>query len=388
MDKITKRGAFLINLLYFAAVVAIVVLVLRFAVPWLMPFIIGFVVAMIFHPLIVWTAKKLRAPRKFIACTVVVLGYAVLITGLVFGVIELVTRLGSFVGNLPDIFNTQIMPTISRVGDFIEGFYDRLPASWVSVLRSMSTSIVEAITGFIGSFSSGAAGFLANFIRGVPGFLVSLVFTVLATFFVTMNYDQTKNFLMAQLNDRGREIVRAVKTAVKDTVFSYFRAYFKLMCVTFVELSIGLTVLGVNNSVGIAFLIAIFDILPVFGTGGILLPWTVVSFMAGDIFRAVGLLVIYGVITVVRNFIEPKVVGDQLGLNPVVAIIAIYLGFLWLGVPGMILMPISVQIANSLHQKGMITIYKDPPHEDEDSAENDKTATDDAEKPPESGKTE
>ena len=84
-DRIAKRGAFLVNLAYFAAVVTIVFLVLRFAVPWMMPFIIGFAVAMIFHPLIRWTAKKIHAPRKAVAGVIVFLGYAILVTAIVFG---------------------------------------------------------------------------------------------------------------------------------------------------------------------------------------------------------------------------------------------------------------------------------------------------------------
>lgn len=361
VDKIAKRSAFLINLLYFAAVVAIVVLALRFAVPWLMPFIIGFAVAMIFHPLIKWTAKKLRAPRKVVACVVVVLGFAILVTVVVFGTIELVTLLSNFFGRLPGIFETQIAPTVAKIGDFFEGFYDELPPDWVTTIQTFSGSLSDAVRSFVTSISTSGVSFLTGFISAVPGFLIALVFTILASFFVTMNYDQTKDFLMAQLSDRGREIVRAVKIAMKDTVFSYFRAYFKLMVLTFIELAIGLTVIGVDNSVGIAFGVAIFDLLPVFGTGGIIIPWIVIDFIVGNTIEAVGLLVVYGIITVVRNFIEPKIVGDQLGLNPVVSIIAIYLGFVWFGVFGMILMPIAVQIANSLHAKGTITLYKNPP---------------------------
>ncbi len=365
MEKVSKRAAFLINLLFFAAVVAIVVLVLRYAIPWLMPFIIGFLVAMIFHPLINRTSKKLKAPRKAVACVIVVLGYAVLIVGVTFGVIEIATLLSGFVKGLPSLFESEVMPVIRQIGDFVEGFYDELPTSWVSTLQSISSSIVSTVTGFVGTLSTAAVGLLTDFIAGVPSFLIALVFTVLASFFITMNYDRTKDFLMYQLDERGRGLVRAVKIALKDTVFAYVRAAFKLMVITFVELAIGLWIIGVDNPVGIAFGIAIFDVLPVFGTGGIVIPWIIICFVTGDIFTGVGLLILYGIITVIRNFIEPKIVGDQLGLDPVVSIIAIYLGFIWFGVFGMIFMPIAVQIANLLHQKGLITLYKTPPPAEE-----------------------
>ncbi len=353
---------------------------LRYAVPWLMPFIIGFAVAMIFHPLIRWTAKKLHAPRKAVACVIVLLGYLILITGVVFGTIEIVTLLSEFFRGLPDFFRDNILPTINQVGVFFAGFYDNLPPDWVTTIQTFSGSITSAVADFVAGISSSGVNFLTGFISALPGFMIALVFTILASFFITMNYDRTKNFLMAQLNDRMQEIVRAAKTALKDTVFAYFRAYFKLMALTFVELAVGLLIIGVDNAVGIAFGIAIFDVLPVFGTGGIVIPWIVIDFIVGNTFQAVGLLVMYGIITVVRNFVEPKVVGDQLGLDPVVSIIAIYLGFVWFGVFGMIIMPIAVQIACSLHREGTITLYRDPPPLEEETSAKEKKGKARAEK--------
>ncbi len=130
------------------------------------------------------------------------------------------------------------------------------------------------------------------------------------------------------------------------------------MLITFVELSIGLLILRVNNAIPVALGVAVFDILPVLGTGGIVIPWSLVSFLTGNTFLGVGLLILYAVITIIRNFIEPQVIGDQLGLNPIVSIISMYLGFVWLGVGGMILMPISVQTLLTLQNKGVMRLYK------------------------------
>ena len=131
------------------------------------------------------------------------------------------------------------------------------------------------------------------------------------------------------------------------------------MLITFVELSIGLSVLGVRNAIPIAFGISMFDILPVLGTGGIVLPLAVFSLLTKNYFLGIGLLVLYAAVTIIRNFIEPKIIGDQLGLNPIVTIISIYLGFVWIGVGGMILMPITVQILLTLHRKGVIASTED-----------------------------
>jgi sporulation integral membrane protein YtvI len=191
--------------------------------------------------------------------------------------------------------------------------------------------------------------------------MVSLIFTILASFFLSIHYDRSKKFIMLQLSEKTRVLVHAIKNTMSDTVLRYLRGYLKIMLDTFVELSIGLTILGVSNSIATAFGIAIFDILPVFGSGGILLPWALFQLLSGNMFVGIGLVILYGAITVIRNFIEPKIIGDQLGLNPVISIISIYLGFVWIGVAGMILMPISVQIAISLHKKGIIRLYKEEP---------------------------
>jgi predicted PurR-regulated permease PerM len=145
------------------------------------------------------------------------------------------------------------------------------------------------------------------------------------------------------------------------------------MLITFIELSIGLLILRVNNAIPIALGIALFDIFPILGTGGIVIPWSLISLLTGNTFLGIGLLVLYAAITLVRNFIEPQIIGDQLGLNPLVAIISMYLGFVWMGVGGMILMPISVQILLTLQNKGVIRLYKPEP---QSSSDNSDTSTD------------
>jgi len=360
-NRVNKRAAFLINLLYFGAVVTIIILAVRYVLGWMMPFIIGFVIAMIFHPFIRLVSKKLRLHRSIVAVVVVVLGYAGIVTGIIFGSLRLFSWLSELFSLLPTLFETQILPAFNQVGDLFKDLLDNLPPEWNLQLEPFENSMSSALSGLISQISTGGVNFVANMAKGAPGFIISLVFTILGSFFITVNYEKTRNFIMYQLTDRGRELVSATKKAFSGTIFNYLRAYFILMTLTFIELAIGLTVIGIENSVLIAFGIAVFDILPVFGTGGIIIPWIFVDFISGNFPQAIGLLVVYGIVTVVRNFIEPKVVGDQLGLNPVVSIIAIYLGYVWMGVLGMIAMPVTVQILLSLHDKEIITLYKRAP---------------------------
>jgi predicted PurR-regulated permease PerM len=128
---------------------------------------------------------------------------------------------------------------------------------------------------------------------------------------------------------------------------------------TFTELSIGLSVLQIENSVGIAAIIAVADILPVIGTGSVLIPWSIVALFMQNYFLAAGLIILYIVVLAVRNFTEPKIVGDQLGLNPIVTLISIYLGYRIMGFGGMIVLPVATNILVGLHKSGKIKLWKE-----------------------------
>ena len=130
------------------------------------------------------------------------------------------------------------------------------------------------------------------------------------------------------------------------------------MSLTFVELSIGLTIIHVPNSVIIALLIAIFDILPVLGTGGIMIPWVVISAFSGDYPLALGLLIVYVVITIIRNILEPKIVGSQIGLHPVITLCSMFIGVQLFGVIGLFGFPIGLSLLRYLNENGTIHLYK------------------------------
>jgi len=185
------------------------------------------------------------------------------------------------------------------------------------------------------------------------------VFTILASIFISLDYTAITTFLKKQLPGKAATFLGDAKSHLGKTVLGYLRAYLILWILTFTELSIGLSILKVKSAVGLAAIIALADILPVVGTGGILLPWSVFSLITGNYFVGFGLIVLYLIILVVRNFAEPKIVGDQLGLNPLITLVAIYLGYLWMGVVGMILLPITATILIGLHKTGKIKLWKE-----------------------------
>ena len=365
--KIQRRGAFIVNLVFFILVAALFYFSVKYVLGWLMPFIIGFVISLALRPVISWVVDRLKLGRKLAAVVIVLIGYAVFGTVFTLLTIELVSLLGRLFSNLPDFFTNSIMPALSNLGNSFDNLLDRMPEEWVEMIKLAQTSITSALMNGVTEISKVGLNSLAEIAKGIPGFLIALVFTILSSFFISQNYYGVTHFIAAQLPPRATKVIVAGKAAIASTVGAYVRAYAKIMLVTFVELTIGFLIIGIANPLPLAFGIAIFDILPVFGTGGVLIPWILIDLLLGEYSQALGLLIIYGVITVVRNFIEPKIVGDQLGLNPVVSIIAIYLGYRWFGVLGMIMMPVSVALAITLHNKGVITLYKRPAPVDEEA---------------------
>ncbi|MDD3169520.1 MAG: AI-2E family transporter, partial [Eubacteriales bacterium] len=149
-----------------------------------------------------------------------------------------------------------------------------------------------------------------------------------------------------------------IKQYLVETLFVVIRSYGLIMSITFVEMSIGLSVIGIPNAVLVALLISVFDILPVLGTGGIMIPWTIITLFQGNYQTGLSLLFVYLVITVVRNILEPKIVGKQLGLHPVVTLMCIFVGANLFGVIGLFGFPITLSLLRHLNDTGTIQLFK------------------------------
>ena len=163
---------------------------------------------------------------------------------------------------------------------------------------------------------------------------------------------------MRQFSPRAKSIIYDVKHYFVDSVFKILRVYALLMILTFIELSIGLSILRVNNAIAVAGLIALIDILPVLGTGGILVPWAVIEAILGNYLFAIGIIIMYLIITVVRNVLEPKIVGNQIGLHPIATLISMYIGNKVMGILGIFLFPMIVITLKKLNSTNKIHLFK------------------------------
>ncbi|MCL2033625.1 MAG: sporulation integral membrane protein YtvI [Oscillospiraceae bacterium] len=338
-------------------IAAIVYFAFKFVAGWILPFILAFCIVSVIHPLIKRIVKLLGVKQEVVSVIIMLLIYLIVGTLLFLLTVQAVFMIRSGLLLLPDYYRESIAPAFLTASEYMRSFMHGLPEGMRTQAEAIEEGLAETFQNFLLGLSQRGVDGLTTVTKGIPAFLLTFVFTIMLSFFLSMQYDKVITFIKTQLPPRAQKFLTDTKTIIGDTVFKYLKAALTMMIITFLELSIGLLVLGNRNAIAIAAGIAIFDMLPVFGTGTILIPWVIIELLGGNYPFAMGLLILYAVIVIVRSIMEPKIVGDKLGLNPIVSLMAIYFGFRVFGVLGMILMPITTQILLELHKKGSIKLF-------------------------------
>ena len=297
-------------------------------------------------------------PKRLTALILVLLFYSTIGLLIVLGSIRAFSYFKDLVTNLPALYAQYIEPVLAKMFLTMEGWTQNLDPYLETTLKELFSQTLSSLGDLVSSLSMSAMTMVSGAASSLPSFFIKLLLMIISTFFIALDYDQLTGFCMRQLTGRKRELVLQIKEYVIGTLFMCIRSYAIIMSLTFVELSIGLTVIGINYSVLIAFMISIFDILPVLGTGGIMLPWVVITAFYGDIPLALGLLVVYLAVTVIRNILEPKIVGSQIGLHPVLTLVSMFVGLQLFGVLGLFGFPIGLSLLRHLNETGAVRIFK------------------------------
>ena len=375
-DVVEKRRSILINAMYFALIVAVFYFVIKTCFGLLLPFIVAFIIAACIQRPVHFLSEKTHISRGPFS-TVFVL--------LIIGVIGLLLFL---LGNRLFIrakgFYDYIMLRMQNLPEFLTEIRDWLVNAIGFLPGSMRESVTETLTVFFddlikngfkglslsgfsinwGSLVSAGAGTIKDTVVQIPSVLIGIVISIVASVFMTIEYNQIKAFIIRQFSPRNRTKIRAAKAVALTTLKKMFKAYGLIMLITTTELCIGLytlKLLKIFDSDYIVFLsiiIAIIDIIPVLGTGTVLIPWAVYSLVTGSIPLGISLIVIYAVILVIRQIIEPKLVAGQVGLSPIVTIIAMYVGTKLLGVLGFFILPFTVILIKKFNDESIIHLFK------------------------------
>jgi sporulation integral membrane protein YtvI len=336
-----NRGT--IKLIIRIAIIALCIyLLLRLSV-FCIPFIIAFILSSLMEPLVSFMDRKMKIPRK--AGSVISLLLVLSIVGSIQGL--LITRL---VKEIITVYN-QINEIFGSMQQFFEAMIEKINNIYISLPKTISDTLDK----YFADAASNAEEFLkpvvtwiTDFTMSLPQALVFLIVTVLATYFMSSDRDKISSFLDKQVPGQWMEKNRSVMNKLFSALFGWLRAQLILMTVTFTELTIAFIVMRVENGLLIALLIAIVDALPVFGVGAVLIPWGIVELLSANYQRGLSLLLLYIIVIVIRQLIEPKIVGQQIGIHPLLTLFAMYLGLQLFGIPGMILGPVLMVIIKSI----------------------------------------
>lgn len=355
---INKKKEFIIKTMYLLIIGAILYISVKYVLAWFLPFVIGFGIAFILNPIIKIITNKFKLQRGLVAFLVILIFHTTIGVVLTLLIMKIFVSLKQVFIQLPSTYTNIIEPMILSISVNIENIIAKLDPALIEAIRSLIVSFTESLGSIISSVSTGFVSLISSTVSIVPTFFIALIFSVISSFFFAISYIDITSFILRQLSPKTKNMIFDIKEYVVGTLFKFMKAYLIIITITFIELSIGLTILKVPNSISIALIISCVDILPVLGTGGIVIPWVIIEALQGKIAFAIGLLILYVIITIIRNIIEPKIVGEQIGLNPLIVLMSIFIGLKLFGFIGLFVLPIGITILVNLNKEGKINVFK------------------------------
>ena len=311
-----------------------------------MPFVVGWILALLANPLVRFLERRVKLVRRHGSMLIIIAALAIVI-GLFYGAGLLVYReMGSFLADAPEIYQS----VIAEIEDALQNGR-KLAEYFPQNLQPPLLAFSDNLDGLFGKLVSRAAEptvqIAGHVAKSIPNLLVNMVIIILSSYLFLADRESIMRWLKEHLPAFVFRYIEYMKRDAKGVIGGYFLAQFRIMCVVALILAAGFLVLGVRYGVLLAFLTAILDFLPIFGTGTVLFPWAVVKLFAGEYAYATGLILLYILTQVVRQIIQPKIVGESMGLPPLMTLFLLYLGFKLRGLTGMILaVPVGLVFIN------------------------------------------
>ena len=319
---------------------------------WFMPFVTGWIIALIASPLVHFFEKRLKIRRKagtaFVIISVIAL---VILAGYLIGA-QLVEQIAEFIGDVPKLWEAA-QEDFAQIGEKLSVALKYLPSELQLTINSITGNVQEYFGGIMESISEPTITALGNFVGSLPNIVISVIMSLLFAYFYVADKGYLSGLLEKAIPDSVLVRLQMIKRGLTKAVGGYFKAQLKIEVWMYLLLGIGFSILQVKYAFLIAIGVAILDLLPFFGTGTVLIPWAIIKFLGADYKMVIGLLIIWGVGQLARQLIQPKIVGDSVGLAPIPTIILLFVGYRVAGVIGMIIaVPIGIIILN-LYEEGV-----------------------------------
>lgn len=327
-------------------------IIFRFLLYYFMPFITALILSLILEPIVKFF-QRLRIGRGYSVLLSMILFLGSFITLATFAVTRIVFELTKLYNSLPD-YSNELYQTLNDFAQRTKDLYLQLPPEATNIAQEAIKAIFDKLAAVLSHTTTS----LIDTVTSLPGILIFLIITLIATFFLTKDKAMIKDFVFRQLPPTWEMKLASLKDDLFSALIGFLKAQAILLSVTFTESYIGLSIIGVDYAFIIALLIALVDILPVLGTGSVYVPWALFNIAYHNYRLGIYLLILYGIIITVRYMIEPKVVGTQLGIHPVVALMSMFVGLKLLGVVGVILGPTTVVVIKACQHAGIIPKFK------------------------------
>lgn len=350
----------LVNLSVALAGILLLIFVVPPLVRFLMPLIVAWIVAMIANPIIHFLEKRIKLMRKHGSALVIILVLAALIAAF-YGVAVLVaTQFSSWVTELPEVYDS-VTRNLQHLLQSLHQKYDIIPAD-VKLAFDQRENVLDdyiqkTIDGLLKMVNSGSLSKVSSLASSLMDFLVYAILTILASYFMTVEKDHFTKLLQEKTPEGIQRIWNKIKKIFIRAIGGYFKAHFQIMIVIFFITVIPFAFMGISYSGLLAVVIAIVDFLPFFGAGTVLVPWAVYRLVTGSYTYAVILFVIYVVVLIVRQVLEPKLIGDNIGTSPFETLVFMLIGYRLAGVLGLIIgIPVGM-ILMECYREGMFDSY-------------------------------
>ncbi len=348
----------ILNILTALVVLILCIFLLPRAIIFFMPFVIGWIISLIAAPLARFLEEKLKIKRKAVSAFVIIVVLACVVL-LVYGICaKLINEAVGFANELPELWH-KVETEFNRIGNNLDVFYRRLPVDLQERLVILGNDLGNFFSDIIGDIGTPTFTAVGNMAKRLPDIFMAVIMTLLSAYFFVADKASLSEFIKKNMPGSIYYRFELVRRSLQNAIGGYFKAQFKIEIWVYIIVFIGLMILKVNFAFLIAFGIAFLDLLPVFGTGTVMLPWAVIAILSGEYKMAIGLLIIWGVGQFVRQLIQPKIMGDSIGIAPIPTLFLLYIGYKLAGVAGMIFaLPIGIIFIN-LYEEGVFDTTKE-----------------------------
>lgn len=335
----------------------LIVFVIPKVIVFFSPFVVGWVIALIAGPFVRFFEEKLKLKRKagsaFVIITII--GLVVLVLYLV-GV-KLVDEIIGLINSMPVLW-ASVEADFMDIAENLDIVYRRLPVDIQDTVTELSSKIGSYVGEFFGEISAPTITTVGNFAKQLPTVIISIIMALLSSYFFVAERHLIGDWLRKTMPSSLQKRYEMLKRSLGKAVGGYFKAQLKIEVWMYLLLVIGLSILHVDYALLIALGIAFMDFFPFFGTGTIMVPWAVIKILSSDYQMAIGLLIIWGVGQLARQIIQPKIVGDSVGVPPVPTLFLLFIGYKVSGVIGMIVaVPIGL-IVFTMYEEGVFDTTK------------------------------